>query len=117
MNRIPIIAQGLVEGWGQEEIADACGVTDRTIRRDMNTVEFETFFSKVRMQLLNVYLTKLAQLEKIGDKRDKKFVLSQHGLLVRKMMPTRIETTTEEVVRLVEPVFHPDLMDKEDEEE
>lgn len=108
IRRIPIIAQGDVEGWKQDEIADSCGVTKRTIRRDRRTMQFQEYFNSVRSILMNAYLRKLAQLDKIGERTDKRFVIDQQGKLLRAMLPTReLGVIMEQIV--VQPVFSSSL--------
>lgn len=98
--RLRIIAQGIVEGKTYGEIAIECGVTERTIYRDRQTLEYE----KLATLMLDNYLQELASLAKVGDKVDKRFVIRQRGFIVTAMLPRRVEKAIVEF-KLVQPVF------------
>ena len=90
LQRIPVIIKGVVEGKSYGEIAEECGVSERTIYRDRGEIPFKDFFNT----LADGYMKDLTQLEQ-GGNREKTIAFSHKGMLLRAMLkaviPTKIE--------------------------
>ena len=108
LQRIPLIIQGVKDGKSYRQIAEDCGVTERTIHRDREGIPFRDFFN----ELADEYISDLAKLRVFGDSKDKRFALSQKGQFLRAMtraiIPTKIEAeiTTPKALAVV---FHSSL--------
>ena len=93
--RLPKIIRGIKDGKTYQQIAEECGVNEKTIRRDRASIPFSDFFN----ELADEYLQDLASLRKGGDSKDKKFALIQKGQFIKAMtraiIPTRIEAKVE----------------------
>ena len=93
-NRIPIIIKGIKDGKSFGQIAKECGVNERTIYRDRESIPFQNFFNV----LIDGYLGQLKQLE-TGDDKQRNSALYHKGMLVRAMLkgviPTKIESKIE----------------------
>lgn len=116
LSRLPKIIKGIKDGKTYEQIAEICGVNEKTIRRDRASIPFKDFFN----ELADEYLSDLAKLRAIGDSKDKRFALSQKGQFLRAMtraiIPTKIEASiTGEIPLTV--VFHQSLKSLKTEEE
>ena len=90
LQRIPLIVQGVKDGKSYGKIAEECGVHERTIYRDRESIPFTRFFNVI----VDSYLSDLHQMER-GDEKQRSTALSHKGLLVRAMLksviPSKIE--------------------------
>lgn len=104
--RYKIIAEGIIKGETYGEIARQCGVSERTIYHDRQSVDYITLANL----LFDEYLNKLKKLLQIGietgNKGDIKFVIRELGLTSRQMMPRRIEAKAEVQQIIIEPNFN-----------
>jgi len=94
LQRIPVIIDGVKNGLPYTKIAKTCGVSERTIRRDRESIPFRDFFNS----LVDDYLGKLSQMEG-GDDKQRGMALKHKGMLVRAMLkgviPTKIDAKVE----------------------
>jgi len=86
--RLKRILQGIVDGETYGQIAQACGVDERTIYRDRLTADYRAVFNS----LFDRYLQFIKKYE--NDERLKSLSFKELGMLVRTMIPQRIEAKT-----------------------
>jgi hypothetical protein len=116
--RVPLIIKGVIDGKSYGEIAQECGVTERTIYRDRQSIPFRDFFNP----LLDDYMGDLKRLDGAGVV-EKRMAVSHRGQLVRAMLKAIIPTKIEAEVKTSSPmrvVFHESLKalpPEEDEED
>lgn len=106
--RIPIIAQGIIDGLSQTEIARRTGVSIRTNYKDRQTLAFETLFNT----MFERHLQDLAEYALSGEQGAQKFVLAQRTSILRAMMPRRAEVKAEIVQVVIEPEWDPRIANR-----
>lgn len=97
LKRLPTIKQGLIEGLTREQIGDTCGVTEKTIRRDIQAwVESGLFETWIRIEFLRLH-TNIIHEDPVEAYR-------QISKLVGKTLIHRVEAKQE-----IEHVTQPDV--------
>ncbi len=99
-HRIPIIIKGIKDGKSFGQIAKECGVNERTIYRDRESIPFQNFFNV----LIDGYLGQLKQLE-TGDDKQRNSALYHKGMLVRAMLKGVIPTKIQAEVTSTSPII------------
>ena len=109
--RIPIIIQGLRDGLSYGEIGEQCipPVDRKTIYRDRQTIEFQSFFN----DLVDEYLAELAELKRMGGK-DRKMAIMAKWQLIKTMMPRRIQAQIDFQQPIVIEMFQREMPDEQD---
>jgi DNA-binding transcriptional regulator LsrR (DeoR family) len=84
LKRLPYIQQGLHEGLNRQQIGQACGVTEKTIDRDMNAwVESGLFEIWIKKEFVETYPD--------IKREDKVLAFQEIAKLVGKMLTRKIE--------------------------
>ena len=100
--RISRIVQGIADGQTYSQIAQACGVDERTIYRDRQSAEYHAVFNL----LFDRYLRLIKKYE--NDEKLRGLSLKELGMLVRAMIPQRIEAKTEGQQTIIVKMWKPD---------
>lgn len=117
--RVEVIIRGYWKGTpiGEKDeegtIAWECGVTARTIHRDKNSIAYNEVYNI----FLKTYMEELNAMNAIKDPETgvpiyAGMVLKEKGLLLRAMVPRRVEAKAELITVLIQPQFHQSIEGK-----
>jgi len=106
LKRLPYIQQGIHEGLNRQQIGQACGVTEKTIDRDMNSwVESGLFEVWIKKEFVETYPD--------IKKEDKFLAFQEIAKLVGKMLTRKIER--KEQIEISEEIVTVNVTENEDE--
>lgn len=106
LKRLPYIQQGIHEGLSREQIGESCGVTEKTIDRDMNSwVESGLFEVWIKKEFVETYPD--------IKKEDKVLAFQEIAKLVGKMLTRKIER--KEQIEISEEIVTVNVTENEDE--
>jgi len=106
LKRLPYIQQGIHEGLSREQIGQSCGVTEKTIDRDMNAwVESGLFEIWIKKEFVETYPD--------IKREDKVLAFQEIAKLVGKMLTRKIER--KEQIAISEEIVTVNVTENEDE--